>query len=97
MFCKEWPPAIARFHSVLVLVGRRLYIYASHVDSDRSHAGEGITMCHDVGMHTVIERHLPVAELIFEVDIGRPDPQKAGNLRKRQIVRGNESNGAAIQ
>ena len=58
----------------------------SHVQTDRAHEGQGIAVLDYAGPHPVVEEHLSIHKLVFEMDVPNQRCQAVGDLGQGQVV-----------
>ena len=63
----------------------------------RSHQGESVAPRDRPRLHSIIERHLILVEPILEVHVHGARRQLVGYRCKRQVVRGDQSDGSPIE
>src|SRR5262249_50476700 len=80
------------FMAALLGVGARSF----YLQADGAHERDGVGVLHDAVAHAVVEFELAVDHAVFEVDVARARAERVGHLREREIVRGDEANGAEI-
>ena len=68
----------------------------SNLQPDASHQFQRVAASDDAGLHFVIEDHPPVFQMILEMDVGAAPVQRLDDPRQRQVMRGDEADGAAF-
>ena len=67
-----------------------------HLQPHGAHQLERVALAHDARPHPVVEGHLAALQVVLEVHVGRARAQRVGHLGERQVVRGHQPDGAAL-